>query len=811
MTTTTSRTRDGKGLHGKRSQKKAQISRLAEREARIPWKAVPLPQEAMASGGQSEADFYKGLDFDDDEFMGIKEVEGVDVVRGVGGTVSFVVNEGLQPKSIAKSAKKPAAKKRKIVDEQEEISDIEEEVEKPQEEAQEISEDGEALSDVIFEEDEDSAEDEDEEGVEAAKDSHENVEFNNEDHFADFRVLMEDSPEKVESGTWSKKAYGKKLSGWNKVDISLHDRLKTSLFTLSFLTPTPIQLQSLPHAMPNRTALRDVVGIAQTGSGKTLAYSLPILQWIAENSLDDRQMKLMDGVSEEEEGVRLAGLIIAPTRELALQVTNHLEAFIAASSSDDKNKWASVATLTGGISEEKQRRLVLGHKGRGADIIVATPGRLWDMCKSDDTLTKRIKLTRFLVVDEADRMIESGHFVEMENILALVKRSEKQDDADYQATASISGGSADLQTFIFSATLSKDLQKNLKKSNRKRKGKKASTLDDLFSMIDFRDDDPRVVDLSTKTRLAAGLIESKLECLNKDKDLYLYYFLLRYPGRTLVFLNSIDGIRRLQPLLENLQLSVQPLHSQLQQKQRLKNLDRFKATRTTSTQGSSILLATDVAARGLDITNVDHVVHFQLPRTADTYVHRSGRTARAGQSGISLALVEPAEKKLWRDLCRSLTRSDDTPTLPIEYSFLPALKERVALARELDKYTHTEKKSAHDDAWIRKMAKDADLDVSEEEVDLDAPRNSRKVGNGSDGKKLQSLKSKLEQCLRQPLSARGLSFKYITSGSSDFVQSLLNNKQHGQMIGIQSTTAEDDLQEQKANPVASVSGKRKRR
>lgn len=408
----------------------------------------------------------------------------------------------------------------------------------------------------------------------------------------------------------------------------------------------------------NTTGARDVVGIAQTGSGKTLAYGLPILQWICENSIEDRQMKLMEGVDDEEQGTRLAGIILAPTRELALQVSKHLETIIAASSVDEKSKWASVATLTGGISEEKQRRLLLGYNGRGTDIIVATPGRLWDMCKSDDQLTKRIKLTRFLVVDEADRMIETGHFAEMENILALVKRAKRAFNPELQSTASISGGATDMQTFIFSATLTKELQDNLKRSNRKRKSKNGSTLDDLIGMIDFRDEDPKIVDLSTKTRLASGLTESKIECLSKEKDLYLYYFLLRYPGRTLVFLNSIDGIRRLLPLLENLEFSVQPLHSQLQQKQRLKYLERFRNSHLPTIHGSSVLLATDVAARGLDISHVDHVVHFQLPRTADTYVHRSGRTARAGQSGISLALVEPAEKRLWRDLGRSLKRGE---------------------------------------------------------------------------------------------------------------------------------------------------------
>lgn len=450
---------------------------------------------------------------------------------------------------------------------------------------------------------------------------------------------------------------GKKLPGWAKLEIDLHYNLKSALHKLSFTKPTSIQALSLPHAMGAEK--RDVVGIAQTGSGKTMAYGLPILNWICGCSIEDRQMMLLDGIDEEEQGTRLAALILAPTRELAFQVSDHLEKVIAASSVDEKSRWASVATLTGGISEEKQRRLLHGYKGRGADIIVATPGRLWDMCKGDDLLTKRIKLTRFLVVDEADRMIETGHFAEMENILALVKRGSETAGSKYLKTSSsIAGGAADMQTFIFSATLSKDLQKNLKRVNRKKRIKGASTLDDLIGMIDFRDEDPAVIDLSTKTRLATRLLETKVECLSSDKDIYLYYFLLRYPGRTLIFVNSIDGIRRLQPLLENLKFSVQTLHSQLQQRQRLKNLDKFRSSRLPSIQGSSILLATDVAARGLDIPAVDHVVHFQLPRAADTYVHRSGRTARAGQSGISLALIEPAEKKLWRDLNKTLKRSE---------------------------------------------------------------------------------------------------------------------------------------------------------
>jgi ATP-dependent RNA helicase DDX24/MAK5 len=141
------------------------------------------------------------------------------------------------------------------------------------------------------------------------------------------------------------------------------------------------------------------------------------------------------------------------------------------------------------------------------------------------------------------------------------------------------------------------------------------------------------------------------------QDLYLYYFLLRYPGRTLIFLNSIDGIRRLQPILSNLRVASFPLHSHLQQRQRLKNLDHFRSANISNGR-SAVLLATDVAARGLDIPAVDHVIHYQIPRSADTYVHRSGRTGRAGKPGVSLAMAEPAEKKLINQVMNALKRSE---------------------------------------------------------------------------------------------------------------------------------------------------------
>jgi len=161
-----------------------------------------------------------------------------------------------------------------------------------------------------------------------------------------------------------------------------------------------------------------------------------------------------------------------------------------------------------------------------------------------------------------------------------------------------------------------------------------------------------------------------------EQDLYLYYFLLRYPGRSLVFVSSIDGIRRLTPLLELLQIKAWPLHSQLEQKQRLKNLDRFKSTT------NSVLVATDVAARGLDVPAVDHVIHYQAPRSADLYVHRNGRTARAKQKGFGLLICGPDERKLVRGLLAKLGRCRSLLHPPLKTHLIRfALSSRLGTAR----------------------------------------------------------------------------------------------------------------------------------
>lgn len=388
----------------------------------------------------------------------------------------------------------------------------------------------------------------------------------------------------------------------------------------------------------------------------------------------------------------------------------------AGSPQRDGRPRVSVASVVGGLSALKQKRLLQ----RGCDVLVATPGRLWDMIQDDESLATQIKRSRYFVVDEADRMIENGHFAELESIANLV---ERQDPASVAAASKVEEDSVfaraerkidsvqprdNMQTFIFSATLSKDLQSNLKRRKSgpaRKKAAQSTTLDDLFDRLDFRDLEPEVINLSPEGGLVRTIRESIVECLTSDKDLYLYYFLLRYPGRSLVFVGSIDGIRRLVPLFEILKMPVFPLHSQLQQKQRLKNLDRFASSK------SGVLIATDVAARGLDIPAVEHVVHFQLPRTADAYIHRSGRTARAKADGFSLQMCSPEERRQQVALMRSLDRPADLPELQVEPGFLPKLKERLRIAKEIENARHKVKKKRHDDGWLKEAAEAMDIDL----------------------------------------------------------------------------------------------------
>ncbi|KDQ31822.1 hypothetical protein PLEOSDRAFT_154034 [Pleurotus ostreatus PC15] len=593
------------------------------------------------------------------------------------------------------------------------------------------------------------------------------------------------------------------LPEWSNVE--LHPSLLRFLHARHFVSPTPIQAAAIPFAISGR----DVIGVAETGSGKTLAYGLPILHSIITEKLNARKL-------ETSSRRTLRALVLAPTRELALQVSSHLSACTnplcdESGKADGPSKVSkspplvSIAAIVGGMSAQKQRRIL----DRGLDILVATPGRLWDIIQEDESLAQEIKAIRFLVLDEADRMIEHGHFAELDNILRLTLRETQEDQIDAQfnddpeAAAENEdnqhGARTDgMQTFVFSATLSKDLQRNLKKrqkhfknSSRRKKQEPASTLDDLLMRLDFRDSNPEVIDLSPEGGVVSTLRESKIECLASDKDVYLYYFLLRYPGRSLVFLSSIDGIRRLMPLLETLEIKALALHSQMEQRARLKNLDRFKTT------PNAVLLATDIAARGLDIPAVDHVIHFQIPRTADTYVHRNGRTARAKMEGVSLLLCAPEERKVVRALLGSLNRDESSiPELTLELTILDKLKARVQLAKKIESAHHKATKENHDRKWLKETADAMEIELDEDMFDSDA--EDQRTQNSKRARKVQhakivGLKSELKRMLAQPLLATGVSARYIMSGSRPIVDDLLAGESNAALVGLKNIAAGRDI------------------
>lgn len=343
-----------------------------------------------------------------------------------------------------------------------------------------------------------------------------------------------------------------------------------------------------------------------------------------------------DIVEEEHErdAEPLYALILTPTRELAVQVKDHL---VTAA----KYTGIRVAAIFGGLAIVKQERIL----SKCPEIVVATPGRLWELISEGNKHLNKLTNINFLVVDETDRMIEKGHFEELKQILERLNSDPVK--------------KAQRQNFVFSATLTlvHELPQYLKikNVNRKRKMQSETAEQKLQTLIEyFGISQPKIVDITPK-QLTGGtaqkLTECRISCGREQKDLYLYYFLQKHPGRTIVFCNSIDCVRRLNKLFTILQCEPKALHAKMAQRQRLKNLERFTNNPT------GLLISTDVAARGLDIPNVEHVIHYQVPRTSENYIHRSGRTARGNKEGIAVLFTEPGEVNDYVKLCRTLKRS----------------------------------------------------------------------------------------------------------------------------------------------------------
>lgn len=545
------------------------------------------------------------------------------------------------------------------------------------------------------------------------------------------------------------------------------------------------------------------MGAAETGSGKTLAFGIPMVQFVDEEK------------SRRHNASGLYALVITPTRELAMQIKRHL---------DDITKYidqVTIGCLVGGLAIPKQERILSKYR---PDIIIATPGRLWELIESSKQrhiTVDSLKRLPFLVIDEADRMTESGHFDELVKIVEILQRKESgnqvdsedefsstmaslkkrkhtwngievedifldelhhyerdrdteeeedeeendeaseadEDDVETDGDEAVSSSvPVKRQTLVFSATLTfvhnnaRRLGVNLK---RKLSNKSASVpvrsaeekLNKIMTLLGMSDKNVRTFDL---TERGIGKVDSHrlkevcMTCKLEEKDIYLYYYLLFHPGRTIIFCNSKDAIRRLASVLKLLSTEPIAFHSDMDQKRRFAALEKFQ-----SKLGAGLLLASDVAARGLDIECVDHVIHYQVPRTLETYVHRSGRTARADNSGTSLLLVEPREAVFYTKLCKALNEGKHFQLLPVKSEYIPLVKQRVDLAKKIDVAEHRMKKVKVKSDWFRRMARDADIDID----DRDDLLEDEKEADAHYVKKIQvqQMKSQLNKLLKNKL------------------------------------------------------------
>ncbi|XP_076897165.1 DEAD-box ATP-dependent RNA helicase 13-like [Bidens hawaiensis] len=518
-----------------------------------------------------------------------------------------------------------------------------------------------------------------------------------------------------------------------------------SVCRLKFKEPTPIQKACIPAGAHQG---KDVIGAAETGSGKTLAFGIPIIQRLLEER--DKFERQVEERGQADDKIVAKGflraLIITPTRELALQVTDHLKQ--VARGTDVK-----VVPIVGGMSTEKQERLLNGRP----EIVVGTPGRLWELMSGGELHLVELHSLSFFVLDEADRMIDNGHFQELQSIvdmLPMVREGHAEDSEN--CVTDLGFQRKKRQTFVFSATiaLSSDFRKKLKRGSVKAKqDDELNSIEALSERAGMRSN-AAIIDLTNASIMANNLEESFIECKEEDKDAYLYYILsVHGQGRTIVFCTSIAALRHLSSLMKILNVNVWTLHAQMQQRARLKAIDRFRGS------DHGILIATDVAARGLDIPGVRTVVHYQLPHSAEVYVHRSGRTARASADGCSIALISPKESSKFASLCRSFSK-ESFKQFPIEASYMPEVLKRLSLARQIDKVLRKESQDKADKSWFQRNAESIELMVDENDSDDERANKIRKKKAGS--AQLKKLQQELNSLLSRPLQPKTFSSRYFT-------------------------------------------------
>lgn len=352
-------------------------------------------------------------------------------------------------------------------------------------------------------------------------------------------------------------------------DLKLIEPLQRSLKDEGYKEATPIQEKAIPELLEGR----DLLGCAQTGTGKTAAFALPILQGLA---MQEKRLK----------GKRsIKALILAPTRELAIQIEESFKAY---------GKYLNLKSFVifGGVSQKYQTKALRG----GIDILIATPGRLLDLINQNFV---RLNEVEHFVLDEADYMLDMGMIHDVRRIMKFIP--EKR------------------QTMLFSATMPTEISK-------------------LANQLLV---DPVKIKI-TPVSSAVEIIQQSVYFVNKSNKISMLIYLLKDKAAdsVLVFSRTKHGADKIVKKLVQANISALAIHGNKSQSARQKALESFKKGKT------KVLVATDIAARGIDIDKLSYVINFNLPEVPETYVHRIGRTGRAGEGGQAISFCDNAEKEL---------------------------------------------------------------------------------------------------------------------------------------------------------------------
>ncbi|MBN9148920.1 MULTISPECIES: DEAD/DEAH box helicase [unclassified Nitrobacter] len=378
-------------------------------------------------------------------------------------------------------------------------------------------------------------------------------------------------------------------------DFGLADPISRALAEQNYLTPTPIQAQTIPLAL----AGRDIVGIAQTGTGKTASFALPILHRLLQNR-----------IKPQPKSCRV--LVLSPTRELSGQILDSFNAY-------GRHLRLTSALAIGGVPMGRQVRSVM----QGVEVMVATPGRLLDLVQSNGL---RLGQVEFLVLDEADRMLDMGFIHDIRKVVAKlpVKR----------------------QTLFFSATMPKDIAELAEQMLR----------------------DPARVAVTPVASTVDRIAQRIIQIDHGGKPAFLAQLLKQEPvNRALIFTRTKHGADKVVKSLAKAGIRSDAIHGNKSQNHRERVLAAFRTGEIRT------LVATDIAARGIDVDGISHVVNFDLPNVPETYVHRIGRTARAGADGAAISLVAGAEEMAYLRDIEKLIRV----ALPREDRRTPGQREAV--------------------------------------------------------------------------------------------------------------------------------------